>query len=395
MRKALVPLLALALILPTAASAATPAQAPKASNFAMATVAGGLHFSWTKAPQHQVTYTVSSTPPGLSCHVVDKPECTISVLSPGSWSFQLQASSTRGASSSPATKVVTTRPLVILAGQSNALGATSYATDPVTKINYFAAPYASPADTQDQISWTTRSLLPPRDSAGRVIAAAVPLATTQLSSPHLSDRLSGIAPLFGPEIGFARELWSKHPTPVTFVKAVQIGTSLAAVSSRDDWDPRSGALYADMLRKITQIESSDAKLGILDVPAAFIWFQGETDALDPAMSAAYQANLARLITSLRTALTSAQLPVALIKPSLAAQAAFLHPGCAACFTDGQVRAADDWAASNISRVAAVDSLGANRTKASDYLHLSNVGELSVGKAAADAVEPLMTWLPQS
>ena len=93
MRIPLTPLLALALALPTSAASAasaTPSMrtalvtpAPQVSTPNMTPIAGGLHFTWSRSPLRQVTYTVASSPPGLSCRVVDKAACTIDVTTMG------------------------------------------------------------------------------------------------------------------------------------------------------------------------------------------------------------------------------------------------------------------------------------------------------------------------
>ena len=152
-------------------------------------------------------------------------------------------------------------------------------------------------------------------------------------------------------------------------------------------------VFDDMVGIVKQTMASDAAQGQLDTVGGFYWYQGESDAMDPTLSAEYQANLTGFITAVRASLPmSGTAPILLVKESLAEvigvqQAAGIcsSPNCEAVIAgDTAVRAADDWAAANLPHVVTVDSLGLARTTAYGGIHLSNTGELQLGEELAKA-----------
>jgi len=370
--------------LPSMASASP--SAPAIHHVKTQVVLGGVKVSWDSA-KPGVSYTASAVGnSALSCSVVGRDSCTVPIASLGSWSFVVTDRLGSSTASSAPSAAIPTHLVIISAGQSNSVGATSFVVDPVSKVNYMAAPYSNGADANDSIIWANWFILRPTTPKGQPITTAVPLDT-----PQRQTYASGVwAPSFGPEIGVARQIWTDTKTPLTVIKAAFAGTSLA-----QNWNASNGALFTGMSDLVTSTMTADAKKGQLDVLGAFVWYQGEADSMTPAWAASYQANLSAFITALRSHLPSAaQLPVVLIKESVSAFTSLSCSSDCASLLDGDatVRAADDAVAASMPRVVEVDSLAADRTSYSNYLHLSNVGELQVGSQAAAAVEPLITGL---
>ncbi len=341
--------------------------------------------SWTVDPVARVTYVATSDPTGLTCRVVGKASCSIPDTSLTPYTFSVVASKNGYASSAPSTPTtaVRTRLVLVVAGQSNAVGCDSYATDPTTGIDYLAPPYTDGADTHDLLTWTPWSI---EQGAG-----ATP---TSLDSPQVAIGCVA-APIFGPEIGIARQLWADTGQEVTIVKAAYDGTTLAV-----DWSPTgSGALplglFPATVTDVSGTMAADAAHGQLDVLGGFYWYQGESDAESPSTARAYRANLRRFIVALRRDLPFAPTaPVVLAKEDISDWADALGasgadtPAQVAALLAGndEVRSADDWAAAHLPDVVEVDTRGLPRPA---YLHLSDTSELTLGEELASASEPLL------
>ena len=341
---------------------------------------GVITVSWRQDAGTGITYTVDSVPTGSGCTVVDADSCTVPATTSTPWRFTVTASDAVGKSPRSApTRVVRHRYLLVVAGQSNALGATSYAVDPTTGVNYFGHPYSNAADTKSSITWAGWLQLAPPATPGDV----VPLDTPQILQNTTTQT-------FGPEIGLARQLWSDTAQAVTIVKIAVSDTSITV------WNPATpDGLFDDMLYMVDATMATDAARGQLDTIGGIYWYQGETDVLDPSLYPAYQTNLTAFIGALRSELpVNASAPIVLVKESLAAAIANQQntgactPQVCATLTAGDtaVRAADDWAAANLPDVLTVDSLGLPRTAASALIHLSDVGELELGEELAQASE---------
>ena len=384
------------LALPVSAASATVApRAPTTPVSIKATPAlGGIKVSWTKVSGAGVTYSVSSTPQGKSCSVVNENSCFISVTDSTPWQFSVTASATAGSSApSPLTANYPHRVVLLVAGQSNAIGAGSYAVDPVTKINYYGDSYANGADSNDLLQMAPWF----KYSNSLLTEQPVPLNTPQQRNGK------GALATFGPEIGLARQLWKNRKLPVTIIKCAYGGTTLAV-----DWNPNLPPgqdpatwlqLYPKTLSTVKNVMTADAKAGQLDTLGGIYWYQGETDVTTEAYAVSYQANLTNLIARFRADLPiSASAPFGIVKESKAqrldralAMGWCTPEGCAAALRkDARVRAADDWAAANLNQVYTVDSLDAGRLETNNpddsLIHLTNLGELLVGQRLAQATE---------
>ncbi len=251
------------------------------------------------------------------------------------------------------------RLLLIVAGQSNATGARSFATDPTTGIDYLGAPYTNGADAQSTIAWEQSYIVTHADSP-------VPLDTPQMLVAPYST--TGPVQIFGPEIGLAREVYVETGQPVTIVKVAFDNTNLR------QWAP-GGILWKDMVRFVQGIESADARSGQTDVVGGFYWVQGEADAGVPAWAAEYQANLTKFVVALRRDLVPASAPIVLAKMWVAQSPV----------GSSKVRAADAYVAAHASHVFTVDTKELPRY--SDHVHLLDTSELTLGEQMAMVAVP--------
>ncbi len=365
-------------VLAANATVATP------QNVTASAALGALTISWSDDHVANTTFVVTSTPKGKSCTVIALTECSIEVTDRTAWRFSVVAKSA-GVRSAPSalSAPVATHLVIVLAGQSNAEGARSYVVDPTTHVNYFDAPFATNADTIDQITWLA---WPKPEMAPPPSSEPVALTTPQL--------LSGTA-IFGPEISLARTLYADTSDAVTIVKATYPSTSLA-----HQWRPSSAnGLYHQMANFVRATMASDAARGQFDVLGSVVWFQGESDAL--LHNAKYQSELVALVHDLRRDLPlSPAAPLVLTKESIIEHEQYeqSHHGCAsdncARAIDGNtlIRHADEWVGHHLAHVVIVDSEGLDRSAISNYLHLSNVGELALGTKIARRLEAALAAL---
>ena len=128
---------------------------------------------------------------------------------------------------------------------------------------------------------------------------------------------------FGPELTFGRRLAAQsRESRIAIVKYAKGGSGLGTDVGYGDWDPD----YSDNSR-INQYDHAlstirnalahadidgDRRADTL-VPAGIVWMQGESDAGDPDVASAYQANLKRMMNLLRAALRADDIPVVIGK----------------------------------------------------------------------------------
>ena len=192
--------------------------------------------------------------------------------------------------------------LVILAGQSNAVG-------------FDARPTELPKDSSDQkvlLWWKTGD--PPPDTHDSSSNAWLPLAPQPLgkpapkkSAPRQYGNFAQPEGGFGPEIGFARHLVKIDPDrKLAILKVAFSGTSIP-----QDWDPtnrdQKDSCYAALLAEFQRATQAAKTKDIVLRPAAFLWVQGESDA-NAKNAPQYAKNLTALLTSLRTDLKAPKLP---------------------------------------------------------------------------------------
>lgn len=159
--------------------------------------------------------------------------------------------------------------LVVVAGQSNALGYT-----------------LGPADLPPHLSAPPKNVWvwePAR-------AAFAPLkAGGNTGSPNNPGA-------WGPEAQFAWRWREASCAPLYIVKHARGETGLAADPEQKDWSPASrGELWDTATTELAAALKTGPAAGV----TAVLWMQGETDAAAPAKAAAYQANLAAFVREVR------------------------------------------------------------------------------------------------
>lgn len=199
------------------------------------------------------------------------------------------------------------RDLVIVAGQSNAVGFDAYASE-------------LPADAADRdVMFWWRVGDPPPDaydvtSGGKWTylqpqPRGTPLETTTAEARAKSPRQYGNFKKpeggFGPEMGFARELRAREGRPLAIVKAAFSGTALMQDWNPDDAGP-TGACYRALVTETKAAIAAARAQGLTLRLRALVWVQGESDATKTA-APDYAKNLSHLLTRLRADLAAPQL----------------------------------------------------------------------------------------
>lgn len=273
-----------------------------------------------------------------------------------------------------------TRDLLIVAGQSNAVG--------------FDAPAAElPADPSDEtiLFWWRCGDPPPdqHDSMGgggwttlRPQPLGQPLSkesATAANPPHpdAKRQYGNFAKAeggFGPEMTFARALAAGAPRPLAVLKVAFSGTSVAK-----DWGPTlqdpDGACYDAIIDEYRKAMAAAAEKGITLRPRAMVWVQGESDATTE-HAPRYEANLRAMLGRLRADLEAPGLVLLL--------------GVNTRFGNGKnphmpaVIAAQKAVAESLPRCAYIDTSGAE-TLPPNHTHFTAAGTLEIGKRFAEAL----------
>lgn len=106
-------------------------------------------------------------------------------------------------------------------------------------------------------------------------------------------------PRVGPEMGMVDAL-PATAQPLWLVKCAVWQSSLGPTPGPlNEWGPQAGELYPEMLRRIDNACAGAIALGMIPRVHLVAMMQGEADALDPTLAAAYATNLQHLITQLR------------------------------------------------------------------------------------------------
>ena len=198
-----------------------------------------------------------------------------------------------------------TRDLILVAGQSNAVGFDAYASE-------------LPADDSDKdVMFWWRVGDPPPDehdvtSGGKWTHLQPQPKGAPKEKNNGARQYGNFAKAeggFGPEIGLARELNAKEGKPLAIIKAAFSGTAVA-----QDWNPDDPGIGGSCYRALVETVKSAvtaAKAQKIELKfRALVWVQGESDAT-PAYAPLYTKNLAHLITRLRSDLAAPEL-IALI-----------------------------------------------------------------------------------
>jgi hypothetical protein len=254
--------------------------------------------------------------------------------------------------------------ILVIGGQSNALGFQSFVIDPTTHKDVFTEKGRSPAD---------RHVLFTFEESG---VAGGTLPPVPLDSPQ---RLAGApSPVFGPEIGLARYLYGSGYKHLLIVKVAISGSSLAV-----DWAPGSKNLSLLVARVQAAVEWA-RNTGWSPTIGGFYWMQGERDATDGAYAASYRANLLQFIVTIRR-----ELPLKSTRPVVIGQidlTDFIHYESTHHLCSRKVcRSEQKWNAEVMKAQASVAGKYVFLAKTSklpryeDFLHLTNAAELTLGK----------------
>ena len=264
-----------------------------------------------------------------------------------------------------------THDLILVAGQSNAVGFDAYASQlPVNPndkdVLFWWRVGDPPPDTYDSTSarqWTRLQTQPRSNPMPKT--NGVPRQYGNFAKPEGG---------FGPEIGLARELRAKEGKPLAIIKVAFSGTAM-----RTDWNPGDagdgGACYRALV--------SEAKAAIADAKArstklnlrALVWVQGESDS-NPTDAPNYEQALTSMIAAVRKDLDTPRLVVLLgVNTHFGNDK---NPHVARIIEAQRAIAAKD------PRCVYVDTEGAETLKPSQT-HFTAAGTLEVGRRFADAL----------
>lgn len=154
-------------------------------------------------------------------------------------------------------------PLVLFAGQSNALGFGN--NDP--------APYTPTWRVQIWTGEAFNYMDPGRNTGTPANPAA-----------------------WGPEVGFARDWLAANPTGILYLGKVAKGETGLAPSAGLDWSPASQGEMFDRAAGVAA--AMRANLGVATLDAVF-WMQGEQDATDAGAASAYGDRLTAFLGAVR------------------------------------------------------------------------------------------------
>ncbi len=170
----------------------------------------------------------------------------------------------------------TTLRVFLVAGQSNAEGADTHASE----VDSFP-PFVGAGTPQNDVAFWYENGAAPYSSGGWIAL-----------QPELQRKI------LGPEITFARKVKGCISDPLAIIKSTRGGTDLA-----EDWDPDATTGPRMYARTITLLETALAELtadGIAWEFGGVLWHQGENDMLNDDFVAEYATNLTALIDRFRT-----------------------------------------------------------------------------------------------
>jgi len=264
-----------------------------------------------------------------------------------------------------------THDLILVAGQSNAVGFDAYASQLPADSRDKEVPFwwrvgDPPPDVHDSTSSRQWTHLQPQPRGNPMPKTnGVPRQYGNFAQPEGG---------FGPEIGLARELRAKARKPLAIIKVAFNGTAM-----RTDWNPAEGsdggpcyrALVSEIRAAIADARVRGTKLN----PRALVWVQGESDA-NPKDAPNYEQALTAMLAALRKNLAAPELIVLLgVNTHFGNDK---NPHVATIVQAQRAIAAKD------KRCVYVDTGGAETLKPSQT-HFTAAGTLEVGRRFADAL----------
>jgi hypothetical protein len=274
-----------------------------------------------------------------------------------------------------------TRDLIILSGQSNAVGFDAVASELVrderdSDVLFWWRCGDPPPDRHDSTSGLDWISLQPQSKGTPLLRNSGEAGEVSFGLKRQYGNFASVSGGFGPEFGFVRRLREIQPERrLAILKVAFSGTGM-----RTDWnkeDPGDGgACYRALVSELQRSLSAGRERGIDFRPRAFLWVQGESDANASDVSN-YGKALASMIEGLRIEIGSPHLP------------AFI--GVNVHFGNGKnqfmplvVEAQKSIAAHDPGRCRYVDTDGAE-TLLPSRTHFTTHGTLEVGRRFADAL----------
>lgn len=115
---------------------------------------------------------------------------------------------------------------------------------------------------------------------------------------------------WGPEVEFARRWRADHPHGTLYiVKHARGSTALAADATRPDWAPASHELFAETQAEVAEAKAALHAEGVPATVSAILWMQGEQDAVEPGKAPAYGVNLVNLFARMRRDWAAPRTPI--------------------------------------------------------------------------------------
>jgi hypothetical protein len=212
------------------------------------------------------------------------------------------------------TPAAETRDLILVAGQSNAVGYDAYASElPPDAADqewmFWWRVGDPPPDEFDVTSGGKWSTLQPQPRGTPLDEKVLPEGDPRAKLARQYGNFKKPEGGFGPEIGLARELRAKEGKSPAIVKVAFSGTGMAT-----DWNPEdagpAGACYRALVEETKAALAAASAKGITLRPRALVWVQGESDA-NPKAAAEYEKNLGHMLERLRADLGAPEM-IALI-----------------------------------------------------------------------------------
>jgi hypothetical protein len=267
-----------------------------------------------------------------------------------------------------------TRDLILVAGQSNAVGFDAYAeelpADPKDAATMFwwrvGDPPPDEFDGMSARQWSTLQFQPRTPAMPAIDGKKI---ARQYGNFNLKSKGG-----FGPEIGMVRTLAMKESRPLAVIKTAFSGTSVAG-----DWNVgqpgKTDACYRAMIGETKAAIAAAKSKDITLRPRAFVWVQGESDA-NAKDAPTYAANLSAMLQRLRADLKAPDMILLL--------------GVNTRFGNGKnafmpkVIDAQKEVAAALPRARYVDTTGAE-TLPPSHTHFTAAGTLEVGRRYAEAL----------
>lgn len=282
------------------------------------------------------------------------------------------------------TALAETRDLIVVAGQSNAVGFDAYAEDLPdnagdAKTMFWWRVGDPPPDEFDSTSarqWTHLQFQPRTEAMSGDAAKKLGRQYGNFNKKSKGG--------FGPEIGMVRTLASKEDKALAVIKTAFSGTSVAGdwnVERPGDGDP----CYRAMIDEAKAAIHLAKKNGVTLQPRAFVWVQGESDA-NAKDAPAYADNLSKMLNKLRSDLSAPDLILLL--------------GVNTRYGNGKntfmpaVIEAQKEVASTMTRARYVDTDGAD-TLPPTHTHFTPEGTLEIGRRFAEALLAAESTLSKS